>query len=338
MAAPPAKMPRVEAQNGKAAAAAENAAGVGRNIHPCLNPELRKLDSDFLYHLGLSTQNDLPAMFGDVRLVCMHGSADRALRFAQRLGTEVFNVPKDDVKPLGKTERCIMCKVGPVISISHGMGMPSMSIFLHEVTKMLCYAGCPMESMEFVRMGTSGGIGVDPGTVVISKEGFDSCLLPGFEHVSLGKKERWPALANAGLVERLAAVAKGQGADSEDLPALVGCTMGADDFYEGQGRLDGALSSWYTAEDKLEFLKKAHSLGVRNIEMECQCFLAFYQRLGVGAAAVVCPTLVNRLNGDQVTSTPEELQAYTDRVQKLMIRYIRQKFPKLCSAGSAAGK
>lgn len=32
--------------------------------------------------------------------------------------------------------------------------------------------------------------------------------------------------------------------------------MSADDFYEGQGRLDGAFCD-YEEQDKLEFLKKA---------------------------------------------------------------------------------
>ncbi len=34
-----------------------------------------------------------------------------------------------------------MFKVGPVLSISHGMGVPSLSILLHEVLKLLAHAG-----------------------------------------------------------------------------------------------------------------------------------------------------------------------------------------------------
>ena len=43
--------------------------------------------------------------------------------------------------------------------------------------------------------------------------------------------------------------------------------MCCDDFYEGQGRLDGALCD-YTEADKMEFLERAKEEGVRNIEME----------------------------------------------------------------------
>ena len=34
-----------------------------------------------------------------------------------------------------------MYKVGPVLSISHGMGIPSASILLHEVIKLMYHAG-----------------------------------------------------------------------------------------------------------------------------------------------------------------------------------------------------
>ena len=37
--------------------------------------------------------------------------------------------------------RYAMYKVGPVLSISHGMGIPSASILLHEVIKLMYHAG-----------------------------------------------------------------------------------------------------------------------------------------------------------------------------------------------------
>ena len=46
--------------------------------------------------------------------------------------------------------------------------------------------------------------------------------------------------------------------------------MTADDYYEAQARLDGALASWYSEEDKMAFLQKANAeKGVVNVEMEC---------------------------------------------------------------------
>ena len=56
--------------------------------------------------------------------------------------------------------------------------------------------------------------------------------------------------------------------------AFIGKTMSVDDFYEGQGRLDGAFCD-YEEQDKLEFLKKAQEKGVINIEMESLYFGSF---------------------------------------------------------------
>ncbi len=61
-----------------------------------------------------------------------------------------------------------MYKVGPVLVASHGMGQPSISILLHELVKLARYA--KMDNPIFFRLGTSGGLGVLPGTVVIASE------------------------------------------------------------------------------------------------------------------------------------------------------------------------
>lgn len=48
-----------------------------------------------------------------------------------------------------------------------------------------------------------------------------------------------------------------------------------------QGRLDGALCS-YTSAEKMNFLKKAHDeCGIRNIEMEVNMMSSLCRRYGV---------------------------------------------------------
>ena len=69
---------------------------------------------------------------------------------------------------LASCRRYSLFKVGPVLSVSHGIGGPSISIMLHEVTKLLMYAGVSLGSVSFIRIGTSGGLGVPPGSVVVS--------------------------------------------------------------------------------------------------------------------------------------------------------------------------
>ena len=75
-----------------------------------------------------------------------------------------------------------MFKVGPVLSISHGMGVPSLSILMHEVVKLLWHAG--VYDATFFRIGTCGGIGLDPGSVVVSTNVLDGRLQPYHETVS----------------------------------------------------------------------------------------------------------------------------------------------------------
>lgn len=76
------------------------------------------------------------------------------------------------LSPLFKTERFEIYKVGPVLCASHGMGMPSLSILLHEITKLLKYAGAT--NVLYMRIGTSGGVGLEGGTVVVSTESVTS--------------------------------------------------------------------------------------------------------------------------------------------------------------------
>ena len=60
-----------------------------------------------------------------------------------------------------------MFKAGPILCVGHGMGAPSVSILLHELFKLLTYAEAA--DVIFMRMGTSGGLGLSPGSIVVSK-------------------------------------------------------------------------------------------------------------------------------------------------------------------------
>lgn len=305
-----------------------------------INPNLSKLDIDYLYHFGLDSGMDLTSMFHDVRYVCMGGSPVRAEDFAGKTAKELIykqihglteqenialanraasdfaNKAGDflnhEVRPIGKTERCLLYKVGPVISLSHGMGMPSMSIFLHEITKLLYYAG--VQYMEYMRLGTSGGLGVEPGTVIVAYEALDGRLRAIYEQIVLGKVRRYPTKMDSQLAERVVA-------ERGNVLAKIGKTMGTDGFYEAQGRLDGALDPGYTEEEKMAFLRLAHEVGVDNIEMEATAFDAFCLRANI-PGVVMCATLLDRLKGDQVTSTPDELAQFSDNTHRLALQYI----------------
>ena len=55
--------------------------------------------------------------------------------------SQVPPLPQLSVPAICPVPRYAMYKVGPVLSISHGMGIPSASILLHEVIKLMYHAG-----------------------------------------------------------------------------------------------------------------------------------------------------------------------------------------------------
>nr|XP_060633272.1 uridine phosphorylase 2 isoform X2 [Anolis sagrei ordinatus] len=277
------------------------------------------MDEDILYHFSLGTKtHDLPAMFGDIKFVCVGGSPNRMKAFAQFMHKELGleGDAKDMLDICAGTDRYSMFKVGPVLSISHGMGVPSISIMLHELIKLLHHAKCC--DVTIIRIGTSGGLGIEPGSVVITDIAVDSFFKPQFEQVILDNV----VVRNTELDQDLANELLKCSRETEDFPTLIGHTMCTDDFYEGQGRLDGALCS-FSNEKKLEYLKRAYDAGVRNIEMESTVFAAMCRLCGL-KAAVVCVTLLDRLEGDQITASHEVLVEYQRRPQQLISMFIKK--------------
>lgn len=269
---------------------------------------------DYLYHLGITSEN-AKELYGDVKFVCCGGSPKRMTRFAGELAADLG---LGEVAPIGKTDRFTWFKVGPVIVSSHGMGQPSISILLHEVTKLLSYAEAT--DVMYFRLGSSGGIGVPPGTVVLTTEAMDGQVKPQFTLPILGKLVSRPTKLDESLIDELEACA----ATGEDVIAVAkGRTMATDCFYEGQARLDGAICD-YTLADKMAFLQRLKESGVYNIEMEAGVFSSFTHHLGI-RGAICCVTLLDRLAGDQVLTSPEELADFDTRPGRLLRKFIKEK-------------
>ncbi|XP_037533130.1 uridine phosphorylase 1 [Nematolebias whitei] len=284
------------------------------------NPHLDTLKEDFLYHFSLGTgTHNLPEMFGDVKFVCVGGSPWRMKSFIQYVAAELaLEDPSLDYPNIcAGTDRYAMYKVGPVLSVSHGMGIPSIAIMLHELIKLLHYSHCT--DVTIIRIGTSGGIGLEPGTVVVTKQSVDATFQPRFEQVTLGKTVVRNTDLDPSLAEELLQCSKELG----QFETVIGNTMCTLDFYEGQARLDGAFCS-YTEEDKHAYLTKAREAGVYNIEMESSVFAAMCNLSGL-RAAVVCVTLLDRLKGDQLSSSHEVLHNYQLRPQMLVGYYIKKQ-------------
>ncbi|XP_050554190.1 uridine phosphorylase 1 [Spodoptera frugiperda] len=259
------------------------------------NKHLAGLDVDILYHLGLDTKTyDLPAMFGDVKFVCMGGTKVRMREFAEYM-REVLDLPNKGERLVNLTkhsQRYAMYKVGPVLSVSHGIGIPSMTTVLQEVIKLMSYAKA--KDPIFFRIGTSGGLSIPAGSVVVSSFGLNGNLEQTYDIPILGKTRKLPALLDQRVYQEVHSLSSAD----DGFGTYIGGTMGADDFYRGQGRLDGPFCD-YTEADKMAFLRSLTGMGVRNIEMEAPAFSAYTREAGI-RACIVCITFLDRLQGDQV--------------------------------------
>ncbi|CAF4767201.1 unnamed protein product [Pieris macdunnoughi] len=277
------------------------------------NKHLSKLDCDILYHLGFDTvKHDLPAMFGDIKFVCMGGTKYRMKDVAAHI-SQLLNIPCDFNNMVKQAKRYVMYKVGPVLCVNHGIGIPSMTVVLEEVLKMLFYAKA--KDPIFFRLGTSGGMGIPAGSVVISSWAMNGTLEKIYDLPILGKTKTFPAIFDQRLNQELYSIAC-----HEDYNTYVGGTMTANDFYRGEGRTDGAFCD-YTESDKMDFLQTLVGLGVKNLEMEATAFAAITKEAGLRAAEL-CITFLDRLLGDQVTPDAQTLSQWQKRPAIIVSKYI----------------
>lgn len=108
-----------------------------------------------------------------------------------------------------------------------------------------------------------------------------------------------------------------------DYEVKVGATVGTNDFYEEQGRTNGAICD-HSQEDKIKFLEKAREVGVINMEMESNYLAAMCHKLKV-SFGVICVALNNRLLFDQVNLTRDQMSQFEKRLFWLNLVFIREK-------------
>ncbi|KRZ42620.1 DNA helicase MCM9, partial [Trichinella pseudospiralis] len=251
--------------------------------------------------------------------VCCGGSQKRIVNLARHLADRFpINKPYGFMpENLCKSDRYVMFKVGPVLCVNHGVGQGSVSIMLNELLKLLKLANCT--DVIIIRIGTCGGLGLAKGTVVISDSVVNGLLEEHYEMHILGKIHLKPTKLNKTLGSKLLNIA-----EELNYTAVIGKTLSVNDFYEGkQARVDGALCD-FTFEEKIKFLNKAYNSGVKNIEMESSCFAAFCCRAGI-KAAIICVTLLDRLEGD-VLNPNDPFSEWEKRPVEIISRYIEKEY------------
>jgi uridine phosphorylase len=105
------------------------------------------------------------------------------------------------------------------------------------------------------------------------------------------------------------------------IPVQLGRTVAGNEFFLEQFRLDGAVCM-ETPESKMAWLEWINAEGVRNIEMEGAMLAGYLNHWGFPRFAMICTTLLNRLEGDQVTASHEELHTFSERSGDVLFAYL----------------
>lgn len=285
--------------------------------HAFLDPVVAGEQVDVYYHFGIASDDPLLEQLRDVRAVVLAGPGGRIKEFAHRWSEERGGAP---VVALPKEERFVTRYCDGVLFASHGMGMPSASIAVQELMRLVFFLkGGDHDAMSEVfwaRTGTSGGVGLPGGTVVVTTEGVMADLKP-YRLLQGGTGEYWfDGTFPEETVRGIVAASEGSG-----IPIAVGRTVAGNEFFLEQFRLDGAIRM-ETLESKMAWLEWIHDEGVRNIEMEGAMLAGYLNHWGFPSFAMICVAILNRLEGDQVTSTAEELAEFAERVGEVLFAYL----------------
>ena len=283
-----------------------------------LDPVVAGHRVDHYHHLGIASDDPILDRLGDLRAVIMAGSPARVDAFAQRWsreqdGAAIIAFPEDD--------RFTTRYVSGILFVSHGMGMPSASIAMQELMRLayVLKRGNPdaLDRIVWARVGTSGGIGIEPGTIVVSTEALMADLQPYRLLDAAGGYHWFDGHFPAAVVDDIVHVGSETG-----VPLVAGKTVSTHEFYLEQFRLDGAIRL-AEQERQDEWLAHLHGHGVRNIEMEGAMLAGYLNHWGFGRFAMVCATLVDRLQGDRITGSAEQLQSYAERAGDVVLAYVR---------------
>lgn len=277
--------------------------------------------TDAYYHLGVASDDPILEPMRNVRAVVMGGSGGRMVEFAERWsrlngGADIVALPKED--------RFVTRYCAGVMFVSHGMGMPSASIAVQEVMRLVYFLkGGELDALDeifWARVGTSGGVGLDPGTVVVSTEGLMADLRP--YRLLQGDAGEYAFDGTFPVQTREEILAANADAD---IPIVTGITLATNEFFLEQFRLDGAICM-ETPESKMAWLQSLAERGVANIEMEGAMFAGFLNHWGFRRFAMICVALLNRLDGDQVHATPAQMEAFNERSGDVLFRYLAWSF------------
>jgi len=281
-----------------------------------LNKLLDVAHDDKLFLLNIKISTELLKELADVEYVVMQGSSKRSYELSKLLAKRYLGINPELFMPRDLSQNGLysVYKIGKVLSISHGMGNFSVINILHEITRLLYFAG--VNKPKYIRIGTCGGLGVAAGSVILTDRAYTPLLENNYEIESLGEIIKLPSYFDNQLTQDIKNAQK-----DLSFTLIEGNTIAADDFYMGQFRFDGAIRHDKTEEDKQAYFATIKQLNIVNFEMECSALSAFCLKAEI-PAAMLATVLVNRQQGDQITLSPEKLTAISNHGFEVLLNYL----------------
>lgn len=289
-----------------------------------INPFFQTLSTDYLYHLGIDSSMDIESLFADIKYVIISRRNEEISVIVHEFAKQWYNIHENffEFKPLFKTERYHLYKIGPVLAISHGMGAQSMLISLNEIAKLLVHA--KVYDTIFLKIGPAGSIGLSPGEIVVSDIVMNNQFEPVMETIACGKNYFYPTHVDLNLVHDIVQF----GENFFNITLHTGGTMNGFDYYEGQARLNGFLTTPYSEKERDAYLQKAKTLNIKTLDMESLYFAGFCNQLDI-QAAIISTVIVDRLKSDDVdmdTQAQLEKERYTAQfISSYIIYQLREK-------------
>lgn len=259
------------------------------------------MQDEFLFNIHKNINQDFINLFKEINFVCLHGSKNRAFEFAKLYAKSFSDQDISISNDLFLNSDFACYRANNVLSISHGMGDDSISLLLNDLMILLNLA--KNKDLHFFRLGTSGGIGVDIGSIIVSKEAYTPDL-----------KEKY--LFDNSFKEFIS--------KKKDSNIYFGGTISADDFYLSQARFDGALKVNYTQSERAVYFDLLKEKKIRNFEMEGVAFARFLSLFNY-KVSLITATLVDRLVSDSVKVTRTEIEQFTSNIAKIVIDFLKQK-------------
>lgn len=291
--------------------------------------------TSILYHIGYRFPEDghiVRELFSDISVVLLCGTPSRAAKLARATAGDKSEM----LLNYCRTDRFTVFRPTPrVLVASHGIGLGSIDCLLQDIYHMLLASG--VTDWLFLRVGSSGGVGVPPGTIVVSRRALNSNLQPDLVVKALGKEYHFPGrLSNTisnhffDFVQKRQAQQKQKQLLQKDSQwyrnstVVLADTLCAETFFDAQGRVDGVKPP-YTNEERKEYLLRCFREGVRNIEMESLPLAAFAARVGL-PALVVSAVFVDRLKSETPTDTFDMLSEFENRCVDLVVQFVLERF------------